>query len=69
MESDYFFKIYPGKGGSSEGSFHWDEVGHLGKTVYYHPDRVFSFLGLGQSGYKIHAYFFPLPFGHQKGLQ
>ena len=69
MESDYLFKLYPGKGGSSEGSFHWDEVGHLGKTVYYHPDRVVPFLGPGQSGYKIHAYFFPLSFGHWKGLQ
>jgi hypothetical protein len=43
MESDYLFKIYLGKGGSSEGSFHWNEVGHLGKTVYYHPDRVVTF--------------------------
>jgi hypothetical protein len=43
MESDYLFKIYPGKGGFSEGSFYWDEVGYLGKTVYYHPDRSFSF--------------------------
>jgi hypothetical protein len=49
LESDYLFKIYPGKGGSSEGSFHWDEVGHLSKTIYYHPDRVVPFLGLGQS--------------------
>jgi hypothetical protein len=50
MESDYLFKIYPGKGGSSEGSFHWDEVGHLGKTVYYYPDRVVPFFGSRQSG-------------------
>ena len=47
MESDYLFKIYPGKGGSSEGSFHWDEMGYLGKTVYYHLDRVVPFLGPG----------------------
>jgi hypothetical protein len=32
MESDYLFKINPCKGGSSKGSFHWDEVGYLGKT-------------------------------------
>jgi hypothetical protein len=64
MESNYLFKIYPGKGGSFEGSFHWDEVGHLGKTVYYHPDRVVPFLGPGQSGYKNPAYLLPRPIGH-----
>jgi hypothetical protein len=47
MESDYLFKINPGKGGSSKGSFHWDEVGYLGKTVYYYPDRVVPFLRPG----------------------
>ena len=69
MESDYLFEINPGKGGSSKGSFHWDEVGYLGKTVYYYPDRVIPFLRPGQSGYKIHAYFLPLSFGHWEGLQ
>jgi ferric iron reductase protein FhuF len=69
MESDYLFKIYPCKGGSSEGSLYWDEIGYLGKTVYYYLDRVVPFLGPRQSSYKIHAYFFPLPFGHLKGLQ
>jgi hypothetical protein len=69
MESDYLFKIYPGNGGSSEDSFHWDEMGYLGKTVDYHLDRIVPFLGLRQSSYKIHAYFFPLPFGYWKGLQ
>jgi hypothetical protein len=69
MEYDYLFKIYPGKGGSSKGGFHRDEVGYLGKTVYYYLDRVVPFLCPGQSGYKIHAYFLPLPFGHWKGLQ
>jgi hypothetical protein len=29
MESDYFFEIYPVKGGSSEGSFYWNEVATL----------------------------------------
>jgi hypothetical protein len=33
MESDYLFKINPGKGGSSKGSFHGDEMGYLGETV------------------------------------
>ena len=47
MESDYLFEINPGKGGSSKGSFHWDEVGYLGKRVYYYPDRVIPFLRLG----------------------
>jgi hypothetical protein len=47
MESDYLFKINPGKGGSSKGSFHWDEVGYLGKTVYYYPDRVVPFFASG----------------------
>jgi hypothetical protein len=67
MESDYFFKIYPGKGGSSEGSFYWDEMSYLAKTVDYNPYRIIPFLGPRQSGYKIHAYFFPLPFGNGKG--
>jgi hypothetical protein len=69
MESDYFFKIYPVKGGSSKGSFYWDEVGYLGKAVDYNPDRIVSFLGPRQSDYEIHAYLFPLPFGHLEGLQ
>jgi hypothetical protein len=50
MESDYLFKINPGKGDSSKGSFQWNEVGYLGKTVYYHLDRVVPFFGAGQSG-------------------
>jgi hypothetical protein len=69
MESDYFFKIYPSKGGSSEGSFYWNEVSYLGKTIDYNPDRIVPFLGPRQSDYEIHAYFFPLPFGHWEGLQ
>ena len=69
MKSDYFFEIYPGEGGSSEGSLYWYEVSYLGKTVNYDPDRIVPFLGPGQSDYEIHAYFFPLPFGHWKGLQ
>ena len=69
MKSDYFFEVYPSKGGSSEGSFYWNEVGYLGETVDYNPDRIVPFLGPRQSGYKIHAYFFPLPFGYWKGLQ
>jgi hypothetical protein len=69
MESDYFFKIYLGKGGSSEGSFYWDEMSYLGKTVDYNLDRIVPFLGPKQSGYEIHAYFFPLPFGYWEGLQ
>jgi hypothetical protein len=69
MESDHFFKIYTGKGGSSEGSFYWNEVSYLGKTVEYNLDRIVPFLGLKQSDYEIHVYFFPLPFGHGEGLQ
>jgi hypothetical protein len=69
MESDYLFQLYPGKGVSSKGGFHWNEVGYLGKTVYYYPDRVVPFLRPGLSDYKIHAYFLPLPFGHWEGLQ
>jgi hypothetical protein len=64
MESDYFFKIYPGKGGSFKGSFYWDEMSYLGKTIDYNLDRIVPFLGSRQSNYKIHAYFFPLPFGY-----
>jgi hypothetical protein len=45
MEFDYFFKIYPGKGSSSEGSFYWDEMSYLGKTVDYNLDRIVPFLG------------------------
>jgi hypothetical protein len=52
MEPDYLLKIYPGKGGSSKSGFYWNEVGHLGETVYYYPDRVIFFLRPGQSGYK-----------------
>ncbi len=44
MESDYFFKINPGKGGSSKGSFHWNEMGYLGEAIYYYPDGVIPFL-------------------------
>jgi hypothetical protein len=33
MKSDYFFEIYPRKGGSSKGSFYWNEVSYLGKTI------------------------------------
>jgi hypothetical protein len=69
MESAYFFKIYSGKGGSSEGSFHWNKMGYLGKTVDYYLDRVAPFLGAGPSGFKIPADLFPLPFGYWKGLQ
>ena len=69
MEFDYFFKIYPSKGGSSDGSFYWNEMSYLGKTIDYNPDRIVPFLGPRQSDYKIHAYFFPLPFGHSEGLQ
>ena len=47
MESDYLFKINPGEDGSSKGSFHWDEVGYRGKTVYYYLDRVLPFLRPG----------------------
>jgi hypothetical protein len=47
MESDYFFEINSGKGGSSKGSFYWDEIGYLGKTVYYYLDRVIPFLHPG----------------------
>jgi hypothetical protein len=46
MESDYLFKIYPGKGGSSKGSFYWNEVSYLGETVDYNLDRIIPLLGL-----------------------
>jgi hypothetical protein len=49
MESDYLFEINSGKGGSSKGSFHWDEMGYLGKTIYYYPDRVIPFLRRGST--------------------
>jgi hypothetical protein len=69
MKSDYSFEIYPGEGGSSEGSLYWYEVSYLGKMVNYDPDRIVPFLGLGQSHYEIHAHFFSFPFGHWEGLQ
>ena len=49
MESDYLFEVDPGKGGSSKGSFYWDEVGYLGKInpAYYYLDRVVPFLRPG----------------------
>jgi hypothetical protein len=49
MKSDYFLEVYPGEGGSSEGSIYWNEVSYLGKTVNYNPDRIVPFLGLGSS--------------------
>jgi hypothetical protein len=69
MKSNYFFEIYPGEGGSSKGSLYGNEVSYLGKMVNYNPDRIVPLLGLGPSDYEVHAYFFPLPFGHWKGLQ
>jgi hypothetical protein len=69
MEPNYLFKIYLGKGGSPKSGFLWNEVGHLGETVYYYLDRVIPFLRPEQSDYKIHAYFLPLPFRHWEGLQ
>jgi hypothetical protein len=69
VDSDYFFEVYPSEGGSSEGSLYWYEVSYLGKTVNYDPDRIVPLLGPGQSDHEIHAYFFPLPFGHRKGLR
>ena len=47
MESDYLLEINPGKGGSSKGSFHWDEMGYLGEAIYYYLDRVIPFLRPG----------------------
>jgi hypothetical protein len=44
MESDYLLEINSGKGGSSKGSFHWDEMGYLGEAIYYYLDRVIPFL-------------------------
>jgi hypothetical protein len=69
MESDYLLEINPGKGGSSKGSFHWDEMGYLGEAIYYYLDGIIPFLRPGQSGYEVHAYFFPLPFRYREGLQ
>jgi hypothetical protein len=69
MKSDYFFEVYPGEGGSYEGSLYWYEVSYFGKTVNYDLDRIVPLLGSGQSDHEIHAYFFPLPFGHWKWLQ
>jgi hypothetical protein len=47
MESDYLFEINSGKGGSSKGSLHWNEMGYLGEAIYCYPDRVISFLRPG----------------------
>jgi hypothetical protein len=47
MESDYLFEINSGKGGSSKGSFHWDEMGYLGEAIYFYLDRVIPFLRPG----------------------
>ena len=47
MESDYLLEVNPGKGGSSKGGLYWNEVGYLGKTVYYYPDRVIPFFASG----------------------
>ena len=47
MKSDYFLEVYPGEGGSSEGSIYWNEVSYLGKMVNYNPDRIVPFLGSG----------------------
>jgi hypothetical protein len=44
MESDYLFEINSGKGGSSKGSFYWNEMGYLGEAIYYYLDRVIPFL-------------------------
>jgi hypothetical protein len=68
MKSNYFFEIYTGKGCSSEGSLYWYEVSYLSKTVKYDLDRIVPLLGPGQSDHEVHAYFFPLPFGHWEGL-
>jgi hypothetical protein len=45
MKSNYFVKIYPGKGGSSKGSFYGDEMCYLGEMVDYDLDRIVPFLG------------------------
>ena len=68
MQSDYFLEIQPVEGSSSVGSLYWYEVSYLSKTVNYDTDGFIPFLGPGQSDYEIHVYFFPLPFGHWKGL-
>jgi hypothetical protein len=47
MESDYLLEMNPGKGGSSKGSFHWDEMGFLGEAIYYYPDGVIPFFASG----------------------
>jgi hypothetical protein len=47
MESDYLFEINSVKGGSSKGSFHWDEMIYLGKAIYFYPDRVIPYLRPG----------------------
>jgi hypothetical protein len=64
VQSDYFFEVQPSEGGSSVSSLYWYEVGYLGKVVNYDLDGIISFLGPGQSDHEIHAYLFPLPFGH-----
>jgi hypothetical protein len=64
MKSDYFFEIYPGEGGSSKGSLYGNEVSYFSKMANYNSDRIVPLLGSGQSDYEVHAYFFPLPFGH-----
>jgi hypothetical protein len=64
MQSDYFLYIQLSKGGSSVGSLYRYEVSYLGQTVNYDPDGVIPSLGSGQPNHKIHAYFFPFPFGH-----
>jgi hypothetical protein len=49
MESDYLFEINSGKGGSSKGSFHWDEMGYLGEAIYYYQIESFPFCVRGSS--------------------
>ena len=47
MESDYLLEVNSGKGGSSKGSFHWNEMGYLSEAIYYYPDGVIPFLRSG----------------------
>jgi hypothetical protein len=69
MESDYFFKIYPGKGGSSEGSFYSDEMSYLGKTVDYNPDKIVPFWVRGSPITKSMPISSRFHLGTRKGLQ
>jgi hypothetical protein len=39
------------------------------ETINYHPDRIMSSVRSRKSGDKVHAHFFPFPYGYLQRLQ